>query len=615
MPDINQRIVLTGAEEVRRGLDQIAAAGQRSGNLTRQALLAALGPTSDFTAGINAASEAHAGLSAQGQAAFHSMRSVTEQLALGVSPAQALTQQLNHLSFAATGPGGVSGAFGELLAIVRGFVTPTTAAIGVVAAFAAGIAALTLRAQGSEDAARKFQAILDVTGQRSQITGKRLEEIAESFHKVGLSTVDAREQITKFLDAGGKGRNVEQVLRIGAKLRDIFGQDAMQEFLNAAAQGGKPLEDFAKKLGVVPGIAEDTSKQLDAAAEATRKFNDSVADILRNRSRSLEEVERNRLRQIADLTRVRGTPEQEINLQARRAAEDIERQTTQRLLDLQRQRNDQLAQERAAALAKYNADITAAAQAALDTGTGLLAQIEQALDRTKPPLNAFQQAVRDMSAAWNDFLDTLSKSDFIQSILNGLTSLITGIKDVITWIDNLSTAIRNIPNLPSWLGGSGGGPSNLAFAPFTGITGLFAEGGLVRGPGGPTGDKIPARLSDFEFVSRARSVQIIGADVYAALNAFPERFANLRQLLAGVRHFADGGLATISDRVHEAIAVPSFATGGLVTASAAGGTAVHLHLDGRSFQLRGEQNVVDALEREVRHQKLRRTGVLPGFKS
>src|SRR5690348_16385984 len=59
----------------------------------------------------NSLARVHAGLSSQAMAAQHAMRSMVEQLALGIPPTQTLTGQLNHLSYAASGPGGLKGAF------------------------------------------------------------------------------------------------------------------------------------------------------------------------------------------------------------------------------------------------------------------------------------------------------------------------------------------------------------------------------------------------------------------------------------------------------------------------------------------------------------------------
>lgn len=47
----------------------------------------------------------------------------------------------------------------------------------------------------------------------------------------------------------------------------------------------------------------------------------------------------------------------------------------------------------------------------------------------------------------------------------------------------------------------------------------FATGGHVRGPGGPTDDKIPALLSDGEYVMRADAVRRLGVDNLNAMNS------------------------------------------------------------------------------------------------
>jgi|GEM_PF-6610421 len=90
-------------------------------------------------------SNAHAGLTTQGMALMHAFRTASEELALGVPVTQVLTQQFSHLSYAASGPGGLTGAFGELKGLIggatsaaAGFVTPVIAAAGAVGLLAAG---------------------------------------------------------------------------------------------------------------------------------------------------------------------------------------------------------------------------------------------------------------------------------------------------------------------------------------------------------------------------------------------------------------------------------------------------------------------------------------------
>jgi hypothetical protein len=83
-----------------------------------------------------------------------------------------------------------------------------------------------------------------------------------------------------------------------------------------------------------------------------------------------------------------------------------------------------------------------------------------------------------------------------------------------------------------------------------------AGGGLIRGPGGPTDDLIPAYLSNREYVVKAAAVQKYGVDFFDRLNAM---------------QFADGGIVLdpLSGRVRKALAthgtVPGYAGGGRVS--------------------------------------------------
>jgi TP901 family phage tail tape measure protein len=54
--------------------------------------------------------------------------------------------------------------------------------------------------------------------------------------------------------------------------------------------------------------------------------------------------------------------------------------------------------------------------------------------------------------------------------------------------------------------------------PFVGIRRMFADGGHISGPGGPMDDKIPAMLSNGEFVVRAASVSKYGSQMLDAIN-------------------------------------------------------------------------------------------------
>ena len=87
---------------------------------------------------------AHQGLSTQAMAAQHSIRSLFEGMASGQPISQALAQQINHLSYAATGPGGLTAAFKSATGSLLELVTPGVAvAGGLTAVAAAGLLAVS----------------------------------------------------------------------------------------------------------------------------------------------------------------------------------------------------------------------------------------------------------------------------------------------------------------------------------------------------------------------------------------------------------------------------------------------------------------------------------------
>lgn len=85
--------------------------------------------------------------------------------------------------------------------------------------------------------------------------------------------------------------------------------------------------------------------------------------------------------------------------------------------------------------------------------------------------------------------------------------------------------------------GGGGGLLGSLFSMFSG----HAGGGLIMGPGGPTADSIPARLSSGEFVMKASAVSTFGAHNLEAINRGLQMpsIANLNRALP---KFAEGGL-------------------------------------------------------------------------
>ncbi|ODM71674.1 phage tail length tape measure family protein [Bradyrhizobium elkanii] len=147
-----------------------------------------------------ASADAHSGLSTQGQAAFHVIRSGAEQLAMGIPITQVATSQLNHLSFAMTGEGGIKGAFTEAAGVVGKFalalVNPVTATLAL------GAAGLYLGNSWSESSAQVSRAVIGI----GAATGSSAADLG-SFAKAnssatGLTIGEARNVAIEFTKTG-----------------------------------------------------------------------------------------------------------------------------------------------------------------------------------------------------------------------------------------------------------------------------------------------------------------------------------------------------------------------------------------------------------------------------
>jgi hypothetical protein len=593
--DISQTIRLTGGEEVRRALEQIGQAGERAGSQTRQGLLAAAAGANSFAAGSKAAGASSGQLRFALQNLSFQVNDVVTGLATGGDVMRVFAQQGGQIFQVFQQGGGASAVLGGVATAIRGMITPMTAAVAAAAAVSAGFALLISRAAGAENSARQFDVILQATGRSGGITGKQLEEAAEHLHDLGLSASEAREQFKKFIGEGGIASQAPKIARIGAELNAVLGQGSLERFVSAAAKGGAPLEEIARQLGIVVPVAGEAEKAFAAAAKSVADFNKSIADALQKRSASAADVARDAARQLADLARQQGrqsglTGDPRVDAARQRAAqeEDIEIRSKQRIEDINRQHaetiNNLLIQRNeanVAALAAYNEKITTAAQQVLDK-TSLIQQIgEKAFGSFRGQLSPLQEAVITFSESWNKMLDTLAKSETFTQLVTDLGGLVRSIADAIKWADKLADAIRKIPGRPS----GGSGPTKTLWGGQVELAG----GGLVRGPGTGISDSIVARISNGEFVMPA-----LATKMYLPIL---EAMRSMNQPLMPRTRQPRG-----------------FATGGLVAAGAAGGGApVHIHLDGKSFQLSGEQDVVEALGKHARSRAVRSGGRAPSW--
>jgi hypothetical protein len=221
----------------------------------------------DATRATNALGHAHEGMSTQAMSAFHSIRSMAEGLAMGMPPTQVLTQQLNHLSYAATGPGGLAGAFGEVIGMAGNLVTPFTVAIASTVVLTAAAAALAMQYDRVQVSSQK--ALIGAGGRTGTSVGDLnsfTEQNASGLSGTGLSTKEARKLGEDFTASG------EIVI---SRLHGM--SDAVVGFSN---QTGKSMSDASKDMvafAVDPQKGMDTLSQTYGAFDiATRKAVDAL---------------------------------------------------------------------------------------------------------------------------------------------------------------------------------------------------------------------------------------------------------------------------------------------------------------------------------------------------
>jgi len=181
----------------------------------------------------------------------------------------------------------------------------------------------------------------------------------------------------------------------------------------------------------------------------------------------------------------------------------------------------------------------------------------------------FQKQVAQMGTASNQVGQQVAalKANVQTSLTGGFanlfTSLISGTRSVGDAFRNLAGSVLNSLSqiaaqmlaqliltklLKSALGGFAGGGA----VPSVGSG--FAEGGLIKGPGGPTSDSIPARVSPGEYIVKASAVKDFGVQNLEAINR---------------------GLKVPS---LERLSLPKFAEGGLVGNVGGGGGDSQIHL-------------------------------------
>lgn len=272
----------TGMRTLQRALDSGSISAERHTQLVtllNQRYGAATPAINDNTKAVGHLAEAHTKLSTQGMEAFHVLRSVAEQAAIGAPPMQILAQHMGQLSYAASGPGGLSGALGQVGTLLRGFVTPVTATVAGLAAVAGGFALIVSRAIEAQSQIRGFDVLLRGVGATSLGTGAGLGAAARSLRDVGLTPQEGGAAITTAIRAGINPAAAAGIVRTGANLEPSLGANATQTLTSALTGGVEASIKFAQSINAVSAGEIASYREMARAGQSLQAINDIFAKI------------------------------------------------------------------------------------------------------------------------------------------------------------------------------------------------------------------------------------------------------------------------------------------------------------------------------------------------
>lgn len=274
--------------------------------------------------------------------------------------------------------------------------------------------------------------------------------------------------------------------------------------------------------------------------------------------------------------------------------------------------------------------VGAVANAAFQAWTSATNGILTAAQAIKDAIVTAQQAAGDVAGAERiaealaqPFVDAKGMIATVFDDINAIAA--SGLGNVLSTIQSAGASIRaEISSILAALqqaaqaaaslraqanGGSSDSGSDFSFS----IDG-HADGGFIRGRGGPRTDSILARLSNGEYVINAAAVRKIGLPILHAINSMRDPF----------RHgFASGGLVDFSGvlpNLASLLSVPSylraFPTGfGIDTVQPViSGRAINLNLPGgQSFQMIADNNVAEKLASYLRGRSFASLGASPSW--
>lgn len=312
------------------------------------------------TEAVKKSADAHAVLSTQAQSAFHSIRSIAEGALSGASPIQMLTQQINHLSYAASGQGGLAGAFGEVAGRITGLgPVMGSVALGVGGAVAAFLAASVALAKVGDEIERSKSRFTGVTGS-AKAGADAFNQIKDAAKSTGVEFSTLESFIEKASQGVDKMSTSWPVITVGAN-----------KALDALKEMGATLGKVMQTAGAT---AAEEGQVFGALAASIAKGGNLTADTFEKIRDTLPQV----ARAIASAFGVTDINEFQKSLERQpKSLQDLEEAIKR-----------------------------------------IKPAIDAAFDPDKP--KTFEQATRELHSAWSDLLETLAKT----GAFNGVTQVL-----------------------------------------------------------------------------------------------------------------------------------------------------------------------------------------------
>lgn len=252
-------------DKIAAGMSSVGKAALHS-HVEQELLNASLSKAEIAAGGVTHAIGA---MSTQGMAAFHALRGGAEQLLAGQDPFRVLALELNNLTYAASGAGGLKTAFGEAIGIFRGLLNPVVALTGGIVGL--GLAAIGLQARWAS-AQEKINLALTGVGKSAGITAGQVNQIADAVSKSGeVSRSEASDIATAIASTGRASADAtEQATALAKSYSLVFNKDLNKsaiDLANAIANPGAAIDALNARLGVWSAKQIEMVKNLDASGQ------------------------------------------------------------------------------------------------------------------------------------------------------------------------------------------------------------------------------------------------------------------------------------------------------------------------------------------------------------